>query len=84
MKHLQSFLLNLIEEDDDDFIYSVDPNDWDINLVRQRSNLNAKRIRFLYRVRRFVEVYDEYFLKNNGHPPKNVFDYHKMLNVFDT
>ena len=46
--------------------------------------MNAKRIRFLYRVRRFVEVYDEYFLKKNGHPPKNVFDYHKMLNVFDT
>lgn len=84
MKHMQYFLLNLIEEDQDDFIFSVDPNDWDINQVRQRSNLNAKRIRFLYRVRRFIEIYDDYYCKKHGKKPESIFEYHKMLNVFDT
>jgi hypothetical protein len=68
-KHLQYFLLHLIDETNDDFVYSVNPNDWDINQIRQRSNLNAKRIRFLYRVRRFVEIYDEYYLDKYGKKP---------------
>ena len=83
-KHLQYFLLHLIDETNDDFVYSVNPNDWDINQIRQRSNLNAKRIRFLYRVRRFVEIYDEYYLDKYGKKPQNIFEYHKMLNIIDT
>lgn len=31
-----------------------------------------------------MEVYDSYFVKKNGQPPRSVYDYHKMLNVFDT
>lgn len=84
MKHMQYFLLNLIQESDEDFVYSVSSNDWDINQIRQRTNLNAKRIRFLYRVRKIVEIYDDYYFQKYGAKPTTIFEYHKMLNVIDT
>lgn len=84
MKHMQYFLLNLIQESDEDFVYSVSSNDWDINQIRQRTNLNAKRIRFLYRVRKIVEIYDDYYFQKHGAKPATIFEYHKMLNVIDT
>lgn len=84
MKHMQYFLLNLIEENDEDFVYSVSSNDWDINQIRQRTNLNAKRIRFLYRVKRIVEIYNQYYVEKHGDKPKNIFEYNKMLNFIDT
>lgn len=84
VKKLEPFLINLIEEDINDPVVSVSSKDWDINLIRQRSNLWAKRLRFLHRVRIFKECYDDYYKNKFGRIPEKIFEYSKMLNMIDT
>lgn len=84
VKKLEPFLINLIDENVDDPVVAVNSKDWDINLIRQRANLWAKRLRFLHRVKIFKECYDNYYLKKFGRIPSKIFEYSKMMNIIDT
>ena len=84
MMRLQPFLLNLIEESHTDPILAVKSKDWDLNLIRQRSNLWAKRLRFLHRVKIFKQVYERYYEKKFKRAPRTGIEYHNMLNMIDT
>lgn len=56
------------------------PEDWDLNMIRQRANPWGKRFQLLYRVQAFIKSFDEHYERKFGRKPELVFEYQSLLN----